>query len=43
MTVVPLRDEKSLRPQEFVDHLGESLGVPTDKLNLVVVWREAPF
>jgi AhpD family alkylhydroperoxidase len=21
---------------------GESLGVPTDKLNLVVVWREAP-
>src|SRR5260370_35931101 len=22
--------------------LGESLGVPVDKLNLVVVWREAP-
>src|ERR1700709_553744 len=22
--------------------LGESLGVPADKLNLVVVWREAP-
>jgi alkylhydroperoxidase family enzyme len=21
---------------------GESLGIPTDKLNLVVVWREAP-
>lgn len=29
MTVVPLReDTKMLRPQEFVDHLGESLGVP---------------
>src|ERR1700731_4371024 len=23
--------------------LGESLGVPVDKLNLVVVWREAPL
>jgi alkylhydroperoxidase family enzyme len=22
--------------------LGESLGIPVDKLNLVVVWREAP-
>jgi hypothetical protein len=28
MTVVPLREEKMLRPQEFVDHLGEVLGVP---------------
>lgn len=28
MTVVPLREDKLLRPQEFVDHLGEVLGVP---------------